>query len=174
MNRRIRLSLATAGIIGLFVTGMAAAQEKQRVSFRTLPENFKYTQQLFIDVGDAPGHQVRAYENHTTFPSNPPVFNGERLQEIWGRATSDYTDNNGPGTGYAVFVFESGDKFFSRWSLVAQRDGSGKSTFTLVGPITGGTGKFAGIRGLMHQAGTFDPKAGFNDNQTDIEYWMEK
>jgi hypothetical protein len=174
MNRRIRLSLATAGVIGLFATGMAAAQEKQRVSFKTLPENFKYTQQLFIDVGDAPGHQVRVYENRTTFPSNPPVFNGVKLQEIWGRATSDYTDNNGPGTGYAVFVFENGDKFFSRWSLVAQRDGTGKAAFTLVGPITGGTGKLAGIRGLIRQAGTADPKAGFNDNQTDIEYWMEK
>jgi hypothetical protein len=155
MHRRTKLSLATVGVIGIFATGIAAAQEKQRVSFRTLPENFKYTQQLFIDVGDAPGHQVRAYENRTA-PSNPPVFNG------------------GPGTGYAMFVFENGDKFFSRWSLVAQRDGSGKSTFTLVGPITGGTGKFAGIRGLMRQAGTFDPKAGFNDKQTDIEYWMEK
>jgi hypothetical protein len=174
MNRRIILSLAIAGLTGLFVTGMAAAQEKQRVSFKTLPENFKYTQQLFIDVGDAPGHQVRVYENRTTFPSNSPVFNGVKLQEIWGRATSDYTDNNGPGTGYAVFVFENGDKFFSRWSLVAQRDGTGKAAFTLVGPITGGTGKLAGIRGLIRQAGTADPKAGFNDNQTDIEYWMEK
>jgi hypothetical protein len=66
---------------------MAAAQEKQRGSFKTLPENFKYTQQLFIDVGDAPGHQLQVYENRTTFPSNPPVFNGVKLQEIWGRAT---------------------------------------------------------------------------------------
>jgi hypothetical protein len=73
-----------------------------------------------------------------------------------------------------VFVFENGDKFFSRWSVVAQRDGMGKASFTLVGPVTGGTGKLAGIPGLMHQAGTADPKAGFNDNQTDIEYWMEK
>ena len=161
-------------MIGLCATGIAAAQEKQIVSYKTTPENSKYTKQLFIDVGDVPEHQVRAYEIHFTFPSNPPVINGVKLAEAWGRATSDYTEGNGPGAGYVEYVLENGDKFFARWSLVAQRSGAGKSNATLVGPITGGTGKFAGIRGLVRQLVTFDPKSGFNEGQWDIEYRMEK
>lgn len=174
MNRQSMLSLAAAGLIGLCVTGIAAAQEKQRVSYKVPAENAKFTQQLFIDVGDAPGHQVRVLEVHFSFPSNPPVINGVKLAEAWARGTSDYTDGNGPNTGYLVFALESGDKFFARYSLVAQNSGSGKSNATLVGSITGGTGKFAGIRGLVQQVSTFDAKAGFNESQFDIEYQIEK
>jgi hypothetical protein len=176
MNRRSMLSLAAAGLIGLCATGIGAAQEKQSVSFKTSAENANYTQQLFIDVGDVPGHQVRVFEIHFTFPSNPPVIiNGVKLAEAWGRATSDYTDGNGSGAGYLVYVLENGDKFFARWTLAAQRSSeSGKSNAMLVGAITEGTGKFSGIRGVVRQAVTFDPKAGFNEAQWDVEYRMEK
>ena len=150
------LSLVASGLIGLCATGNAAAQEKQRVSMKTPAENTKYTQQVFIDVGDAPGHEVRVYEIHRTYPSDPPMFNGVT-------------------TGYVVNVLENGDKFFERYSCVAQNFGAGKFfTATCVGPITGGTGKFAGIRGVIHSVNAFDPKAGVNENQAEIEYWMEK
>jgi len=174
MNRRSTLSLAAVGLIGLCATGIAAAQEKQRVSFKASAENSKYTQQLFIDVGDAPGHQVRVYELRRTFPSNPPLINGMKLVEQWSRGTSDYTDGNGTNTTYQVWVLENGDKFFARISLIAQSAGSGKSSLTSVGPITGGTGKFAGIHGMLRQVGMADPKAGLAETQTEIEYWMEK
>jgi hypothetical protein len=113
MNRRGMFSLAVAALIGLCATCIAVAQEKQRVSMKTPAENTKYTQQLFIDVGDAPGHQVRVYEIHRTYPSNPPVFNGVKLVESWSRGTSDYNDSNGLTTGYDVYVLENGDKFFA-------------------------------------------------------------
>jgi hypothetical protein len=164
MNRRSMLSLAASGLIGLCATGVAAAQEKQRVSMKTPAENTKYTQQIFIDVGDAPGHQVRAYEIHRTYPSNPPVINGVKLVESWSRGT----------TGYDVYVLENGDKFFDRYSCVAQNPGAGKLAVTCVSPITGGTGKFAGIRGVTRSAVAADPKAGFNENQAELEYWIEK
>ena len=49
------------------------------------------------------------------------------------------------------------------------------SYFTLIsGLITGGTGKFLGIRGMMKLAATFDLTSGFNDSKGEIEYWMEK
>jgi hypothetical protein len=178
MNHLTTLTAAAAMpllCLGAALTaGNATAQEKQRVSFKTIAENSKYTQQLFIDVGDTPGHQVRVYELHRTFPSNPPVINGVKLVETWTRATSDYTDGNGTNTGYTVWVLESGDKFFARQNAVAQKSVSGKSNATSVSSITGGTGKFAGIRGLVRQVVTIDPKAGFNQSQCDIEYWMEK
>jgi hypothetical protein len=176
MDRRNLMNLAATGLIGICMTGVAAAQEKQRVSFKTGAENAKYTQQLFIDAGDVPGHQVRVFELHWTVPSNPPVIiNGGKLTEAWGRGTTDYTDGNGPGAMYLVYVLENGDKFFARFNIIAQRSSeSGKSNGTNVGAITGGTGKFSGIRGVVRQSVIFDPKAGFNEAQWDIEYSIEK
>ena len=106
MNQLTRL-VATAALLCL-VTGLppvkAVAQEKQRASFKTSVENTKYTQQHSIEVGDVSGHHVRVYEIQRTFPNNAPVINGVALKEQWTRAISDYTDNNGPGTTYSVYV----------------------------------------------------------------------
>jgi hypothetical protein len=176
MNRRTAPTLMTMGLLSLAVAlpaGNAVAQQKQQVSFEVPAQNAKYTQQLFIDVGDEPGHQVRVFEVHF-IPSNPPVINGVKLAEFWIRGTSDYTDGNGPSAGYVVYVLESGDKFFARQNSVAQNLGSGKFTGTVVGQITGGTGKLAGIRGVVRQVVTADPKAGFNQSQWGIEYQIEK
>ncbi|MVT71199.1 hypothetical protein GPL21_39870 [Bradyrhizobium pachyrhizi] len=73
----------------------AFAQQTQRVSYKAGAENAKYTQQQFLDVGDVAGHQVRSYEIHRTFPTNPPVVNGLKIKETWTRGVSDYVDNNG-------------------------------------------------------------------------------
>jgi hypothetical protein len=176
MNRLVTLNL-TVSMVCLVValpTDNVHAQQKQQLSFKTSAENTKYTQQQQIDVGDAPGHQVRIYELHRTFPNNAPVINGVAIKEQWTRAISDYTDNNGPGTTYGVYVLENGDKFFTRSALVAQSTGSGKLTATTVGQITGGTGKFAGIQGIVRTLNTADPKAGVNEGQTDIEYTIGK
>jgi len=177
MNRCSILTLVTVAVIG-FATGYPArdadAQERQRVSYTTPPASTKYTQQHLIDVGDVPGHQVRVYELHRTFPANAPVINGLRLTETWGRAVTDYIDGNGSSTTYTVYVLENGDKFFSRAALVAQSDDSGKLTATSVGPITGGTGKFAGIQGTVRGLATATPKTGTNEGQTTIEYWFVK
>ena len=176
MNRLVTLTLTVAlGCLVVAVpTDNVLAQQKQQLSFKTSAENTKYTQQHLIDVGDVPGHQVRVYELHCTFPNNAPVMNGVAIKEQWTRAISDYTDNNGPGTTYGVYVLENGDKFFTRSVLVAQSTGSGKLTANTVGQITGGTGKFAGIQGIVRTVNTADPKAGVNEGQTDIEYTIGK
>jgi hypothetical protein len=87
---------------------------------------------------------------------------------------TDYIDGNGSSTTYTVYVLENGDKFFSRAALVAQSDGSGKLTATTVGPITGGTGKMAGVQGITRGVATANPKSGVNEGQTEIEYWFTK
>jgi hypothetical protein len=155
-------------------TNDAAAQEKQHVSFKSTAENAKYTQQQFIDVGDVAGHQVRSYEIHRTFPTDAPVIGGVKLKEQWTRAISDYVDNNGTANLYNVYVLENGDKFFTRTTLTAHNAGGGKLTNVSVGNITGGTGKLAGIQGIVRSSGTANPKAGFTETQTDIEYSIGK
>jgi hypothetical protein len=164
MTRLRILSLATAGLIGLCATGIAAAQEKQKVSFKVLAENTKFAKQYTLDVGDAPGHRLVLFELHRTHPSNAPVINGVKLVEQIAYALSDNTNGDGTNIGYYIFLMENGDKVFTRYSLVSQRD----QPSTLVGPITGGTGKFAGIRGVIRQVSTTAVA------QWDIEYWMEK
>jgi hypothetical protein len=68
---------------------------------------------------------------------------------------------------------ENGDKFFVRDSQTVQNR-SGKTNDTGSGLITGGTGKFAGMHGLVLQNGSFDIKSGVVEGQYDIEYWFDK
>jgi hypothetical protein len=177
MNRRTTLTLTTLALLSSAVAllaGDAFAQQKQHVSYKVTAENSKYTQQQFLDVGDSAGHQVRSFEIYRTFPTNAPVINGMKIKEQWTRGVSDYIDNNGTATTYGVYVLDSGDKFFTRSTVLAHSAGSGKLTNVTVGYITGGTGKLAGIQGIVRTSGTANPKAGMNDTQTDIEYSIGK
>jgi hypothetical protein len=174
MKRYAMLTLAILVCSAIALAGETVAQQMQRVSFKTPAANTKYTQQHFVDVGDVPGHQVRVLEIHRVFPNDPPVINGMKLKEQWTRGVSDYVDTNGTATNYSIYVMESGDRFFVRTTVLAQNnvspDGTRKSTATSTGFITGGTGKFANMRGIVRSVNVFDPKSGLNDGQTEIEY----
>jgi hypothetical protein len=175
--RMTTLTLATSAMLCLAIAlpaREAAAQEKQHVSFKSPAANTKYTQQNSIDVGDVPGHQVRVFEIHRTYPSDQPMFNGLKMTEMWTRGITDLTNGTGSSINYSVYVLENGDKIFSRTALVAQDLGSGKFTTTSAGAIIGGTGKLVGIQGVVRTIGTAQPTAGINENQTDIDYWMAK
>jgi hypothetical protein len=166
------LAIATLGLI--FSLSSAVAQQIQHVTFQSAAANSKYTEQHVIDVGDIPGHQVRVYEIHRTYPTNQPIINGLKLTEAWTRATSDYVNNSGSGDNYSVFMLENGDRFFAHSTLVAQSSGTGKLTATVSGVITGGTGKLSGIKGIIQSVTQAEPKAGINENQTTIDYFIEK
>jgi len=162
----------------LFGTSETCAQKKQRVSFTTPPENAKYTQQYAIDAGDVPGHKIRIFEVHRTYPKDPPVFDGFRLKEVWRRGYSDYVYVNGHAWGYDIWVLENGDKIFLEWSGTSSStddlDRSKRSSFVGVLRITGGTGRFIGIRGLLREQVIFSPKTGYNKAQTEGEYSIER
>ena len=168
-----------AGVtVSLLVGSDAWAQHKQKVSFKTLAANTTVIRQHVIDVGDVPGHQVRIFEGRATFPTDAPVFEGVRTAERWVRGFSDYTDLNGRAATYLLLVMENGDKIFARGDGVSQStlnpDGSRKATGTLVYALTGGTGKFLGIRGVIRETTSFDPKAGLVDVHSEGEYWLDK
>lgn len=176
----ITLLVALTVAAGLTVIGPAGAgaQERHKISWKTLAANTKYTQQHVVDVGDMPGHQVRLFELRRTFPTNPPMFDGVKLVESWARGTSDYTDINGRVSGYTIYVLENGHKILSQFEGVSQGtvnpDGSKRNVATTVSRLTGGTGKFMNIRGTLRATSIFDPKAGLNEQQVEGEYWMEK
>jgi hypothetical protein len=177
MKRNYRLVLALAVVlIGAFGTG-ALAQEKQKYSFKTSPGISKYDEQHAIDVGDVPGHQVRVFSTHSVYAQEAPVYDGVKVKEAWSRLLSDYTEGNGRLTGYSVSLLENGDKVFGRVDGTTQTtvnaDGSKVTKTNSVTTLTGGTGKFKGIRGTLHSVTTTDFKT-LSDSLTEGEYWIEK
>lgn len=151
----------------------ADAKQKQQISFRTLSGDSKYTQQLNIETGDVPNHIVRIFEIHRIYTTNAPLINGLKLVEAWGRGAADYIDGNGNAYVYDEYVMENGDKFFARSVFVTQRT-SGRLKATQVGHITSSTGKLAGMHGIIRVTVNFDPKTGFNEIETNIEYITDK
>lgn len=150
-----------------------ALARRQQVVFEVDAANSKYTKQHVIDVDDVPGHQLRLFEVHRTFPKNPPVINGMNIVESWIRGVSDSINNTGAAVIYQMYIAENEDKFFVQSSTVeVQAKPDGKLTTTTVGPITGGTGKLSGIRGLLRLVVTADFKTGTNEAQVELEYWF--
>lgn len=174
MNRTafLRMALSFTAAISLCAATGAWAQQKQKVTYKVGAENTKYPQRTTIDVGDEPGHTIGIYEIHRTFGANAPVVNGVKLKETWTRGYSDYVNSNGLSTNYQVFVGENGDRFFALSRTMGQADAAGKRSTISVGQITGGTGKFAGMRGLLRAQGASDGKRGFNETASEIEYWF--
>jgi len=171
------LALLISAVLTVSGISETRAQEKHKISYKLLPEITKYTQQHVIDVGDVPGHQVRIYEIHRTYPRDLVTFAGVRAVEEWLRGYSDYIDTNGRSWAYGIYTLENGDKVFSRLDgtshTVVDPDGSKKSTHTGTWVLTGGTGKFRGIRGMLRATIIFDTKAGLNEGQVEGEYWIE-
>ena len=173
------IHLAFAASLALLGAPGAWAQQAQTLKFTAPTANTKYTQQHVITAGDAPGHEVRIFEIHRTFPKDPPQIGGVRVKESWARGSSDYIDLNGTAVTYTTYVMENGDKIYTRTNVlsqsVASADGAKKgATNMTTGSITGGTGKFVGIRGTVRTTGAFDPKAGTNQTQMEMVYWTEK
>ena len=184
MNKCI---LKTFGVLSVIVTcaGLSVvpvsevwAQEKCKRTGSNLAQDTKYIQQHVIDVGDVPGHQVRILELHYTPSNAKPNCEGLKVVEAWSRGYSDYTNINGRAWGYAIDILENGDKIFSQWSGITQTtmnpEGSKKMTYTGITTYTGGTGMYRGIHGMSRGTSNFNPATGFNENQFEQEYWLEK
>jgi hypothetical protein len=170
----IHSAISCAAALMLCGAPSAWAQEKQKISYKVTAENSKYTQRNTIDVGDESGHQLVMFEIHRTFPSNAPVINGVKLKETWTRGYADYINSNGLSTNYTLYVLDNGDKFYTYSGTMGQADAAGKRSTVAVGQIRGGTGKFAAMKGLVRSTGVSDGKAGLNETQTEIEYWIAK
>jgi hypothetical protein len=152
------------------------AQQKNKISFEVPAENSKYTQNLSLDVGDMQGHQIRIFEIHRTLPKDGPRFAGVRLTEFWSRGEADAVDGNGSVFSYLVYKLENGDEIFGKLTGTEQRAGpqsEGRSSVVCNIILTGGTGEFLGIHGLLHFTSVGDTATGFNKSKTEGEYWID-
>jgi hypothetical protein len=169
--------MVLAGALLTCFVAAATAQEKTRISFAAPAGVAKYVAQHSIPVGDVSGHEVRIFELVRTFGADGPMIGGVRVIEIRSVGYSDYTDLNGPGLSYNTWTLANGEKFFTRSSIVSHNAGWSDSAKKgaenkTAGPITGGTGKLANLRGMTRNASEFDPKTGANTSRFDIEYWF--
>jgi hypothetical protein len=180
MTRATRTAVAmlTAIIAIGFAVTQTSGQEKQKFSFSAPAGTSAYTQQHEIEVGDIPGHKLRVWEIRAKYTTEAPSYAGVKVVEGWSRATSDLTNGSGRSSGYGIAILENGDKILSRFETliqsVVESDGSRKSSYTTVTILTGGTGKFATIRGTLRGAGSTDFKTGLSGVKTEGEYWLEK
>jgi hypothetical protein len=176
--KSLSVAKALACVSALCDSDPVAAQERCKISWEVLPANNNYTQQHVLDIDDIAGHQIRIFEVHRTFPDDRPNCEGLRRIEQWDRAFSDYVDRNGLVRGYSVTMLENGDKIFGEYSGTSQTstnpDGTKQSTFTGTTRYTGGTGRYASVRGIMRDTAVFDPSRNFLQLKSDGEYWFEK
>jgi len=160
------------------VAPSASAQQK----FKTSPPDpgavTKYTEQHIFDVGDMPGHQIRIATLHTKYSDKAGEYDGVKFVESTGWLTSDYISGSGRLNTYGVTLMANGDKVFSRADGVSHTsisaDGQRKTSYSTVTTLTGGTGRFATLRGISRATGTTDFKTGTTTASSEGEYWFEK
>ena len=141
---------ASLGVALILFAPQVSAQNRCKMSWESPPSDTKYHQQLALDVGDIPGHQIQIFELHRVYSDAKPNCEGLKWVEQWARGFRDVIDRNGHVWDYDVKTFENGDKIFARndgsSQTVVSPDGAKKSTATGVTTLTGGTGKFRGIQ----------------------------
>ena len=161
----------------VLVTSDACAQQKYSIT-RAPSSTTQYLQQHAIDVGDAPGHQVRVYEIHYDYPNKDLAFAGVTVKESLSRGMSDYINFSGPFTTYTVYMLEDGNKVFSRATGTSQltigANGDRVVKFSGAENFVGGTGKFKGIRGQVLISGERATVAKSLTQQSSGEYWIEE
>ena len=175
---KLLVPVAIGAVAALAYASGSRAQEKCARTIDLNAAKSKYTEQHVMDVGDVPGHQIRIYEIHRTFPNDEPNCEGLKRRESWIHGLSDYVNLNGQTSGYTVTTFENGDKIFSTYSgtshTVVMPDGKKRSIYTGTATYIRGTGRYQGIHGLTRDRIIFDPVANVNVGESYEEYWIEK
>jgi hypothetical protein len=167
------------GVVALFVSGAALAQDKRALVISAENVKSRYVQQLAIDVDDVAGHQVRVFEYQRVFHVDAqPVIDGEKIVEQWGRGFSNYANGVGPAWNYTTYLTDKGNKIFAQTigtsEAKVRENGSRYGTYHGTAQIVGGTGRFAKIRGTLVEVAQFDTDAtsGFSRGTGRGEYWF--
>lgn len=169
---------AVLGVVTLLLAVSAQAQQKNVYSHASPPDSSRYVRDHAIELDDTPGHRVRVVEIQRIYTQNAPVLAGVKVVESWFRGYTDYRANGGPGHGYETWILEDGSKVFLETDFTGfvETTASGSRRGASYGAtrFVGGTGNFAGIRGVLTTIAEFDsdPKTGYNRPSSRGEYWF--
>jgi len=175
---RLVSSLIAVVFTAALAAPLALAQQKSKMSPPDPGAVTKYTEQHSFDVGDVPGHQIRIAALHTKYSDQAGNYDGVKFVEASGWLASDYINGSGRFSSYGVLLMANGDKVYSKADGLSQTtvaaDGARKTSYTTVTTITGGSGRFATLRGVSRASGTTDFKSGTTTSSSEGEYWFEK
>jgi len=100
-----------------------------------------------MEVGDVPGHVI----GFTDTPGLVFITKGPASGEIGTRKGSTYSDSvngKGPFTGYYVYTFRDGSTMSTKAIGTATPvDGGKRTAYEGTHEVTGGTGRFEGMKG---------------------------
>ena len=180
MSARYAIGLPAVLVLLAIASGPASAQEHFKLNYNQVGQTSKYLGQQAFDVGDQAGHQVRIYKVQRTFTEESAfVIRGVRVKSTEANGYSDYTNGIGPISGYEVWTMADGGKVYAEYSgstlSEGTETGSRRGVATSAGRITGGTGAWKSIRGMVHNVSRFDsdPQKGYSQTDTRVEYWFE-
>jgi hypothetical protein len=169
-----------AGLVLCFVSSGSFAQEKHSFSHSAPPQSSKYVKDFSIDVDDVPGHKIRIVEIQRSYTQNNPEVMGTKVLESWLRGSTNYLGGTGPAVGYDTWIMEDGAKIFLEWTSLSSSEptatGSRRGTSNASSRFVGGTGKFAGIQGILITTVEFDTdkEKGYSRPTMRGEYWFAK
>ena len=102
-----------------------------------------------------------------------PAWRRSSISQQKQRASFVLPAGNSKYTQQHVVAVGDADKVFARSDIVAATD-AGKSATLAAGRITGGTGKFRNVRGIIRVASSPDPRSGLLGSAFEIDYWFDK
>ena len=125
------------------VSSVTDVQAEEEVAARVVYHNQKVE---MVEVGDVPGHFVGI----TDQPGLMFVTKGNASGDVAVRKGTTYFDSvkgKGTSTGYVVYTFKDGsNKSYRATGTFSPTEGGGL-TFEGTYEMTGGTGRFAGMKG---------------------------
>jgi hypothetical protein len=169
--------------VSVLAAAAASAEDRCKLSWESVAGTSKYTQQHNIDVGDIPGHKIGVAELHRTYPDAKANCEGYKFTESWHHFYRDVVDRNGRVWGYVVYILDNGNKIFMEMSgtlkTEVDADGTARTTYDGAGTWTGGTGRYASVRGIQREHLTVEYSPGSTEvrassGKNDAEYWFEK
>jgi hypothetical protein len=131
-----------------------------------------------IEAGDVPRHVLRLLDIRRIFRRRPPVFDGVAATEMRERGTADLVDESGSESAYVIYLLADGNRVFGRYTGTVRStrwpDGSWHHETDGRIELTGGTGRFAALRGQVRVRYALDPGADSSQGESAGEYWFER
>ncbi len=162
------ISMLSIGLIASCLVGTAAAERRDCSSTKQSKQELSRT---VSQPSNIPGHEMFQALRIDSQSSSNPDFNGVD-QLVFGQV--DHVYGTGDHRGHSINLHRNGDRSFTRWSgthkTVAVDGGSWETTIVGRYEFTGGTGKFASIKGGGTYQGKLTPQGLTEQDTCQAEY----